>query len=83
MLAGEMTGGELFQFLGFAMMLSMSAGSLSEVWSEVQRAAGAAERLMELLAIEPQVKAPANPIIMPKPIGRVRFDNVPTSTTRP
>lgn len=76
MFANEMTAGELFQFVGYAMMLAMSAGSLSEVWSEIQRAAGAAERLMELLAVEPQIKAPANPIAMPEPIGRVRFDNV-------
>lgn len=84
MFANEMTGGELFQFVGYAMMLAMSAGSLSEVWSEIQRAAGAAERLMELLAVEPQIKAPANPVAMPKPLGRVRFDNITfTYPTRP
>lgn len=84
MFANEMTGGELFQFVGYAMMLAMSAGSLSEVWSEIQRAAGAAERLMELLAVEPQIKAPANPVAMPEPLGRVRFDNITfTYPTRP
>ena len=76
-LAGELTGGELGQFVLYAMFVAMSAASLSEVWGEFQRAAGAMERLLELLHAEPQIKAPENPVEMPAVrAGRVRFDNV-------
>ena len=76
-LAGEMTGGELGQFVLYAMFVAMSAASLSEVWGEVQRAAGAMERLMELLDTRPAISAPANPVPLP-PVreGRIRFERV-------
>jgi ATP-binding cassette subfamily B protein len=54
-LSGEMTGGELGQFVLYAMFVAMSAASLSEVWGELQRAAGAMERLVELLDAEPAI----------------------------
>lgn len=76
-LAGTMTGGELAQFVFYAVLASSSVGLLSEVWGDLQRAAGATERLMELLHAEPEIKAPANPIALPRPArGAVRFDDV-------
>ncbi len=75
--SGAMSMGELAQFFFYAVMLAINIAALSEVWSEVQRAAGAAERLMELLAIEPVIKAPEDPIALPAPPkGRVRFEHV-------
>jgi len=64
-LTGEITGGELGQFVLYAMFVAMSATMLSEVWGEIQRAAGAMERLVELLEVEPTIKAPENPLAMP------------------
>jgi ATP-binding cassette, subfamily B, bacterial len=76
-LAGSMTGGELSQFILYAVLLATGTGALSETWGDVQRAAGATERLMEILATEPSVKAPANPVPLPKPAkGAVRFEHV-------
>jgi ATP-binding cassette, subfamily B, bacterial len=58
-------------------MVASGLGALSEVWGEVLQAAGAAERLMELLATKPQIEAPANPVPLPKPErGAVRFEHV-------
>jgi ATP-binding cassette subfamily B protein len=76
-IAGTMTAGELGQFLLYAVFVAGSAAALSELWGEVQRAAGAMERLSELLAAEPSVTAPAEPIALPDPpLGSVRFENV-------
>ena len=76
-LAGEMSGGELGQFVLYALFVAMSAAALSETWGEVQRAAGAMERLLELLAAEPQIKAPENPVPFPDHReGRIRFEEV-------
>ena len=76
-LAGEMSGGELSQFVLYAMFVAASATALSEQWSELQRAAGAMERILELLQAEPQIKSPENPVEMPAVReGRVKFDAV-------
>ena len=76
-LGGTMTGGQLSQFILYAVMVATGTGALSEVWGEVQQAAGAAERLMELLSIEPQIKAPPVPVVLPSPArGAVIFDDV-------
>ncbi len=76
-LAGEMTGGELGQFVLYAMFVAMSAAMLSDVWGELQRAAGAMERLVELLEVEPQIKAPENPVELPDTRnGRIQFEDV-------
>jgi ATP-binding cassette subfamily B protein len=76
-LAGDMTAGELAQFIFYAVMMAASSGGLSEVWGEIQRAAGATERLIELLAIEPAIKAPENPKPMPQPpVGTISFEKV-------
>ncbi|MFQ5634027.1 MAG: ABC transporter transmembrane domain-containing protein [Gammaproteobacteria bacterium] len=76
-LNGEMSGGELGQFVLYAMFVAMSATMLSEVWGELQRAAGAMERLLELLNAEPNIRAPSNPVAFPDTRdGRIRFDGV-------
>ncbi len=73
-LAGRMSGGELSAFVFFAVLVAGSVGALSEVAGELMRAAGAAERLMELLAAAPAVAAPENPRPLPEPsTGRVAF----------
>lgn len=76
-LAGRVTPGRLSQFVLYAVFAAGALGELSQVWGEVSQAAGAAERLAELLAIEPVIKAPQNPARLPSPaLGEVRFDNV-------
>jgi len=80
-LSKEMTGGELVQFLLFAVYAGVAAASLSEMWSEVQRAAGAMERLVELQQATPAIIAPPNALPMPAlqsgvKAGHVRFENV-------
>ncbi len=74
---GEMTGGQLSQFLLYAVYVGVAAASLSEMWGEVQRAAGAMERLMELEQAEPHIVAPAAPVALPAPgRGEIRFEDV-------
>jgi ATP-binding cassette subfamily B protein len=76
-LGGDMSGGELGQFVLYAMFVALSAASLSEVWGELQRAAGAMERLVELLEADPVITAPENPVTLPTvKQGRIRFDRV-------
>ena len=75
--SGRMTGGELSAFVLYAVLLATSGASLSEVWGDVQRAAGAAGRLLELLAEEPSIRAPARPAHLPSPVqGRIAFEDV-------
>ena len=74
---GEMSAGELFQFLLYAVFVAGAVGALSEVWGELQRAAGATERLIELLEAESPIQAPAAPKPPMEPArGALRFDNV-------
>lgn len=76
-LSGEMTGGELGQFVLYAMFVGFSAAALSEVWGEVQRAAGAMERLTELLSIRSGIQVPSQPLPLPQPTrGEVGFQGV-------
>jgi ATP-binding cassette subfamily B protein len=76
-LAGSMTGGELAQFLMYSMFVGSSAAGLSEVWGEVQRGAGAMERLSELLVARPAIRAPDNPAELPaRASGRISFKNL-------
>lgn len=76
-LAGTMTGGQLFQFLLYAGFVGSSAAALTEMWGEMQRAAGAMERLSELLQARPTIAAPAHPVDLPARVtGAMRFDNV-------
>lgn len=76
-LAGRLTGGELSAFLFYAVVVAGSVGSLSEVYGDLQHAAGAAERLAELLRREPDITAPAHPVSLPEPAGgAVALDHV-------
>ena len=76
-LEGRLTAGQLSAFVFYAGIVASGAGTVSEVWGEIQRAAGATERLMELLdaqsaltVAEPRTALPA------RPRGEIRFDNV-------
>ena len=74
---GEMTGGQLGQFLLYAGYVAIAAASLSEMWGEVQRAAGAMERLIELEHAQPTIQAPARPVALPVPgRGEINFEKV-------
>lgn len=76
-IAGRMTGGELGQFLLYAILVAGSTAALSDIWGELQRAAGATERLMELLEARPDVRAPAQPQALPSPgQGRIGIEHV-------
>ncbi len=75
-IAGRMTGGELTAFVFYAVLLASSGSTLSELWGEVQRAAAAADRLVEVLDITPLVAAPAAPMPLPTPRGAVAFEEV-------
>jgi len=76
-LAGTITGGTLSQFLLYSVMAAGALAALSEVWSELSQAAGASQRLMELLAEQPAIVAPAKPIALPQPpVGSVAFEDV-------
>ena len=75
--AGVMTPGELVQFVIYAVMVAGSVGALSEIWGELQRAAGATERLVELLNAEDSVRDAAQPKLLPRPVrGEVVFEDV-------
>jgi ATP-binding cassette subfamily B protein len=76
-LAGRLTAGTLSQFVLFAIFAASGLGQLSEVWGEISQAAGAAERLNELLNTAPDIVAPAHPVALPEPPrGAVRFEAV-------
>jgi ATP-binding cassette subfamily B protein len=66
---GQMSAGELGQFLLFALFVAGSAASLSEMWSEIQRAGGAIERIVELLDAPLEIAAPPHPQRLPEPAG--------------
>ncbi len=75
--AGAMTVGELVQFVIYAVIVAGSVGALSETWSELQRAAGATERLVELLSTTDSVNDPETPLALPAPVkGAVGFEEV-------
>ncbi|HVY22597.1 MAG TPA: ABC transporter transmembrane domain-containing protein [Steroidobacteraceae bacterium] len=76
-LSNVMTFGELSQFLMYSGYMAAAAAMLSEVWGDVQRAAGATERLIELYTATPNIVAPAHPQELPQPgKGHIRFDNI-------
>jgi ATP-binding cassette subfamily B protein len=75
--AGDMSPGRLSQFILYAVFAAGALAALAEVWGELASAAGAAERLMELLAARPQIVAPARPKTLPRPpLGTVEFRDV-------
>jgi len=76
-LTGALSPGTLGQFLLYSVFAAGALGALSEVWGELSQAAGAAERLAELLDEEPTIKAPASPVPFPVPAkGEVSFHAV-------
>jgi len=75
--AGTMSPGELVQFVIYAVMVAGSVGALSEIWGELQRAAGATERLVELLNSEDPVLDSSTVRPLPRPVrGEIVFDDV-------
>lgn len=76
LLAGNITPGALSQFVLYSVFAAGALGALSQVWGEVAQAAGAAERLGELLAIEPDIAAPASPHTLQSVTGAVSFSGV-------
>jgi ATP-binding cassette, subfamily B, bacterial len=76
-ISGRMSGGGLVAFIFYGVLVGGGVGSLSEVWGDLQRAAGATERLMELLHEVPVIRAPAQPLLLPpRPTGAVSFADV-------
>jgi len=77
MRAGNMTPGSLVQFVIYSVMVAGAVAALSEIYGELQRAAGATERLVELLQAEDHVNDPAKPVALPRPVrGEISFENV-------
>jgi ATP-binding cassette subfamily B protein len=75
--AGRLSAGDLSAFVFYAVIVASAVGTISEVIGDLQRAAGATERLFELLAADPVIRASANPVALPAPArGAVRFDHV-------
>lgn len=74
---GVMTEGVLIQFVIYSIIMAGSVAALSEIWSELQRAAGATERLVELLNAQDTVTDPAKAKTLPCPVrGEIRFEDV-------
>ncbi|MEP4199107.1 MAG: ABC transporter transmembrane domain-containing protein [Aliishimia sp.] len=75
--SGDMTTGVLIQFVIYSVMVAGAVAALSEIWSELQRAAGATERLVELLTTVDQVQDPAQPAVLARPVkGAIMFEDV-------
>ena len=76
-LSGELSAGELSAFVFYAVVVAGAVGAISEVIGDLQRAAGATERLIELLETEPEIAAPAKPLALPEPPrGALAFRDV-------
>ncbi len=75
--AGGMSAGTLVQFVIYSIMVAGAVAALSEIWGELQRAAGATERLVELLNAHDAVTDPAHPTALPRPVrGEISFEAV-------
>ncbi|HSD00382.1 MAG TPA: ABC transporter transmembrane domain-containing protein, partial [Casimicrobiaceae bacterium] len=75
--AGRISPGQLSAFVFYAVLVAGAVGSISEVIGDLQRAAGATERIFELLSVEPMIRAPSHPISIPsRDRGSVTFDAV-------
>jgi ATP-binding cassette subfamily B protein len=74
---GSISAGQLSAFVFYAVLAASAVGALSEVWGELQRAAGAVERILELLRMRAQILAPQSPKPMPEPArGEIKFDDI-------
>jgi ATP-binding cassette subfamily B protein len=75
--AGRISAGELMAFVFYAVIVAGSVGAISEVYADLQRAAGATERLLELLQAQPLIEPPENPQPLPEPVtGRLDLEDV-------
>lgn len=75
--SGGMSSGTLIQFVIYSVMVAGSIATLTEIWGDVQRAAGASERLVELLNVKDEVVDPTQPKALPKPAkGEITFKDV-------
>lgn len=75
--AGRITGGTIAAFVLYGGLLAGAFGNLTEVYGDLLRAAGASERLSELLHAQPEISAPANPARLPDPAsGALEFEHV-------
>ena len=76
-LAGRLSGGQLSAFVFYALLVAGSVGALSEVAGDLLRAAGATERLLELLNSKPAISPPARPVVLPEPaLGEVQLSGI-------
>ncbi|WP_395824134.1 ABC transporter transmembrane domain-containing protein [Elstera sp.] len=87
-LAGTLSPGDLSAFVFYAAVVAGAVGAISEVIGDLQRAAGASERLIELASTVPAIQAPAHPVALVRPVrGAVSFEavsfNYPTRPDRP
>jgi len=74
---GEMGAGQLVQFVIYSVMVAGAVGALSEIWGELQRAAGATERLVDLINAVDPIQDPARPVLLPTPLrGEIVFSDV-------
>ena len=81
---GVITGGDIAAFTGYAIMVVSSAGALTETWTNLLRAAGASERLVDILETTSEIAPPTTPQILPPIEGHITFQNVDFSyPTRP
>ncbi len=75
-IAGRITGGELAAFVFYSIIAGSAVGSISEVLGELQRAAGAAERTIELLHAPNEISSPLQPVALPSVHGNITFEQV-------
>ena len=73
---GRLSAGDLAAFVFYAMMAAMSVATIAEVYGELQRAAGASKRLMELLSIESEIVSPVSPLSLGKASGEIQFEHL-------
>jgi ATP-binding cassette subfamily B protein len=75
-IAGQISGGELAAFIFYSIIVGSAVGSISEVLGELQRAAGAAERTVELLSAPSEIVSPASPKSLPVVTGRIEIERL-------
>lgn len=75
-IAGQISGGELAAFIFYSIIVGSAVGSISEVLGELQRAAGAAERTVELLSAPSEIVSPASPKSLPVLTGRIEIERL-------
>ncbi|HEV8322845.1 MAG TPA: ABC transporter transmembrane domain-containing protein [Myxococcota bacterium] len=73
---GELSAGDLAAFMLYTSMVAVSLGSIAGLWGTLQRAAGATERLFDIIDTVPDVRDPENPVPLPAGGGAVAFEDV-------